>query len=242
MCLLLTEGCVTHPNPGPTLYLRWEKLYMLLHDRKKGGNINYNPVLARIALLPLYIFVCMYIFLPHIVYIQVSQIKQGSIKIGLCFACRTAITRTTAVCWENGQSTSCSTAMYFLSEIGDYLLERHYLEGGKSTNFIRVQVMSWLCMSNLASAPSRDWTPFMHDSAAAERNAMLGHCKPRTPGTSAEIGIWKYMLQLQRDGNEQQHSSAAADLCSATECSVWAQFGQKRKCTQITKKKKPVST
>lgn len=56
----------------------------------------------------------------------------------------------------------------------------------------------------LASPPRGDWTPSMHDSAAAGENAALGHSKPRTPGTSAEIGIWKYTLQLQQDGNEQQ--------------------------------------
>lgn len=92
-----TDECVI-PKSRTHLVFRMRKafcMYMLLHDKKKEGNINYNPVLARIALLSLYIFVCMYIFLPHTVYIQVSQIKQGSIKIGLCLSCRISIARTT---------------------------------------------------------------------------------------------------------------------------------------------------
>lgn len=93
-----TEECVTSKSRTHLVFQMRKAfcMYMLLlHDKKKEGNINYNPVLARIALLSLYIFVCMYIFLPHTVYIQVSQIKRGSIKIGLCLSCKISIARTT---------------------------------------------------------------------------------------------------------------------------------------------------
>lgn len=114
---------------------------MLLHDKKKeGNNTNYNPVFARIALLSLYISVCMYIFLPHTVYIQVSQIKQGSIKIGLCFACGIAITRTTGV--SHHTLRKCTVHFMFNCNVLPVQNSVSYVEGSESTDFFRGQVTS----------------------------------------------------------------------------------------------------
>lgn len=63
---------------------------------------------------------------------------------------------------------------------------------------------------------------------------MLGHSKPRIYVTSDEL-IWKY-IHCKCNSMEISSSSKNADLSGATECSVPAQLGQKRKCTQITKK------
>lgn len=75
----------------------------------------------------------------------------------------------------------------------------------------------------------------MCDSAVAveEGNAALGHSTPRTDMTSAEMGMWK---DVHSNCSRMGSSSKNADLGSATERSVRAQFGQK-KCTQIKKKK-----
>lgn len=74
----------------------------------------------------------------------------------------------------------------------------------------------------------------MCDSAVAveEGNAALGHSTPRTDMTSAEMGMWK---DVHSNCSRMGSSSKNADLGSATERSVRAQFGQK-KCTQIKKK------
>lgn len=74
--------------------------------------------------------------------------------------------------------------------------------------------------------------------AVEEGNAALGHSTPRTYVTSAEMGMWK---DVHSNCSRMGSSSKNADLSSATERSVRAQFGQK-KCIQIKKKKtNPVS-
>lgn len=74
----------------------------------------------------------------------------------------------------------------------------------------------------------------MGDSAIAveEGNAALGHSTPQTYVTSAETGMWE---DVHSSCSRMGSSSKNADLSSATECSVRAQFGQ-NKCTQMKKK------